>query len=1553
MHACPRVPQSLAVWRRASMTKCYWSLVSSAPKLSAVYLMALQFVRWVIVSPAEARELSEWLDRHLHMMDGLSPNELLLSTRSLILMIEQMQLPRQTEELALEPMKVMQELFHFAMTRFRSLSPSTFLSASKHEGPALGKKCVQQQVSLLELASACVLQTPPPFFQAQVAVVLGCARPLLWLESTVETALRCVSRILHGHYQGRQSYWTVGDDGSLPRYGSKSRCAHELKVLQHETPTRYGGGLFPGENLHSWYCRAGYIQSIIFPDAWDLLRGMHGYRSAALAARKFARRALGGPKELPHAARLVDSITEIVVCLAAPNLHWAVYKMIMPWLRTGRYMSPPYMCAAIRALKIMLDEKSEFHVILKRTEESRRLAILAQLASSLDELMRKANSQVGVERLHVRFFPLSMRNLEELPLSGWEDVDAVSEGEFGFRLPDCRDGIDTSSWAVEHLLPATPRRKSSTPLELEIYRRPQGPSGGRSSEAVSLSYSRCHSIMHDDAPMLLSLDLFSIWTMQTNEAPRQMRLLPETRLAFAKYAAALENNSTDGPASSKWLMLFIEALELLPHFDTNTIPGNVIVDKQGRCFLVKALAHPDERVARAAGLALQRLFDKHAELRVPLFKALLSLLGRIPVTDVAVQATAIGQLAQLIEIWTIKVDRIDAKSMTTTNVPEPREPYLAKIEAEALISMASASSAVRLSGLRLLEATNLFGHAMVSMHSRITNQLGREAEHRDEVATPRSHRSLAKRGSRNGCAGEVIASSGGSIARSPLCTARSTSSATDSDSAEMQELRLVRKLIKADAPKPTSKATLAPRLAAVLCYHWEEVQEQAMHRLLTVAGDAVLETSAYAWPSEFSLKDLARDEHSILWSHVLVAGVHVALDTGCIGMATMTRRALRRRMDRLPKLSAIHAESVDGLLIALHINWGSLLMACSGTPFGDTMPVGGVAKMMDVVNHLNAGSYAEGAGGNRGGPRSRQVPPKKTSRQRRLEKHQRKLGIFLNNEDWWEVDSDEEASPQLSMVRQLGRWVGVYLCHFDSPSYWVRQIVQLNLSAAHATTLPVVLARLLLQTQPGGTARSSRCKIGPASQVPSLVPLHAQQHPQQVTRLIRLLSQSHGLPKMLNSCVGLSALLVRCMHEGAETLLAPATRLVHQGRPSTALLSTLDPNEHLEWAIDYLAMVAGIADAICRARKLQGHAEYEDLVPGIDESTWPIQRRCELYGKLKCWSGHGRDGARVLAAEQKEIELELRHKHEISQKDMVRRCKLGARRRLRYVHWACAQLLCVGPLLPMKNVDVEEELSWATDGEMVAPFTLLSPLLAFHFDSVFPHFLLRTHALASPASGLFQAAIFKPMRASGRSSLAVHHARMSKAVLLSIDRAARGSEAAKRLLVSHHANIGAMLIWAIMFLVSPECSFRLDAVATLYDLLEEFSEPTTIEDVEDHPSSAGGPHAWPTRAEAEEFMAAHIEGLPDIFWRQLSHVLPLSESTTEADVKARASISDLLNAAATSGRTRSASQLLGFVEEMSQMMSQRLSQFSAAVICEVCDPPVALSSCLYAVTSGV
>ena len=82
-------------------------------------------------------------------------------------------------------------------------------------------------------------------------------------------------------------------------------------------------------------------------------------------------------------------------------------------------------------------------------------------------------------------------------------------------------------------------------------------------------------------------------------------------------------------------------------------------------------------------------------------------------------------------------------------------------------------------------------------------------------------------------------------------------------------------------------------------------------------------------------------------------------------------------------------------------------------------------------------------------------------------------------------------------------------------------------------------------------------------------------------------------------------------------------------------------------------------------------------------------------------------------------------------------------------------------------------------------------------------------------------------------------------------------------------------------------------------------------------------------------------------------MLPLSESTTDADEKARASISDLLNAAATSGRTRSASQLLGFVEEMSQMMSQRLSQFSAAVICEVCDPPVALSSCLYAVTSGV
>ena len=49
-------------------------------------------------------------------------------------------------------------------------------------------------------------------------------------------------------------------------------------------------------------------------------------------------------------------------------------------------------------------------------------------------------------------------------------------------------------------------------------------------------------------------------------------------------------------------------------------------------------------------------------------------------------------------------------------------------------------------------------------------------------------------------------------------------------------------------------------------------------------------------------------------------------------------------------------------------------------------------------------------------------------------------------------------------------------------------------------------------------------------------------------------------------------------------LLGPVRQLLASGQPTRGLLSSLDPDDQLPWALDYLTMVAGVADALCRLR---------------------------------------------------------------------------------------------------------------------------------------------------------------------------------------------------------------------------------------------------------------------------------------------------------------------------------------------------------------------------------
>ena len=113
----------------------------------------------------------------------------------------------------------------------------------------------------------------------------------------------------------------------------------------------------------------------------------------------------------------------------------------------------------------------------------------------------------------------------------------------------------------------------------------------------------------------------------------------------------------------------------------------------------------------------------------------------------------------------------------------------------------------------------------------------------------------------------------------------------------------------------------------------------------------MLQADSYRLPTDLSLRSLAAAEHSIIWSYVMASATHTALDAGCVRVARYTRRALRLRLRTLPPLAKMHAERPDGLIAIMHINWGSLVLACrltrplNPTPTPTPTPKQPVAKM--------------------------------------------------------------------------------------------------------------------------------------------------------------------------------------------------------------------------------------------------------------------------------------------------------------------------------------------------------------------------------------------------------------------------------------------------------------------------------------------------------------------------------------------------------------------------------------------------------------------------------
>ena len=763
----------------------------------------------------------------------------------------------------------------------------------------------------MELAVACVLQLRERFLHAQTPLLLDALRPLCWSPVSVEAALQCVLRLLHGCHHGPYPYWTAGP-GALARSGADP--AHEEAALP-----RYGTPMHPAEDLRACLQRLTQLRHLLFP----------GWQSTQESTRRFPLpafvRDLGmssAPSELPYAAQLVGPIADILVSMAAHNVTWAVEQLILPFLQLGwRRASAAYTAASMRALVSILDLESEFALGSRHAPGMARTQreVPALLAPHIEAIVRAAYKQVGLQRVGMRFSPLGLCTqpgaageplVDEQFLTDARLWEAAFDADFGHFTSTSPRTPGTPGAATS---PAAPTAPAAGPkallLRLTMYQGTM-PQSEDDEEMLHLSYLRCrHYPDHAEETSPLTLNPTLLWASHTSHAPARTLLRHETALARAQHEAQLEHTyTTGGYSKEEWSRLYSEAMSVLPVFHPGSIPSQLIVDSQSRCFLVRALVHPDDDVAVAAARALQQIMVHHAGLRVPVFKALLALLGRIPPSDVAVQATLLGQFCHLVQVWIAELDRQDQFNLGNASMLEPVEPFLAKMESEALIALNHPLASVRLPALQLLITARSLGQALAASHERTVSQITGDVQRKaadaadatrrlhlegDEKdvrrhagdASSRSERSwrTPRRGPRSFAGGDSQCGDG---------TQRSDASKM---SLEMEELQAVNDALreekearsihplthpsthpsiclstyfpiypsKARAPPPT--LTIGVRVADVFEDHWGAIRAAALRRLLVSDGDHVLQADSYRLPADLSLRSLAGAEHSIVW----------------------------------------------------------------------------------------------------------------------------------------------------------------------------------------------------------------------------------------------------------------------------------------------------------------------------------------------------------------------------------------------------------------------------------------------------------------------------------------------------------------------------------------------------------------------------------------------------------------------------------------------------------------------------------------------------------------
>ena len=111
----------------------------------------------------------------------------------------------------------------------------------------------------MELAIACVLQLKERFLHAQMPLLLDALRPLCWSTVSVEAALQCLLRLLHGCYHEPHPYWTAG-----PREGALAQSGDDPSHEEAELP-RYGTPMHPAEDLRACLERLTQLRNVLFP----------------------------------------------------------------------------------------------------------------------------------------------------------------------------------------------------------------------------------------------------------------------------------------------------------------------------------------------------------------------------------------------------------------------------------------------------------------------------------------------------------------------------------------------------------------------------------------------------------------------------------------------------------------------------------------------------------------------------------------------------------------------------------------------------------------------------------------------------------------------------------------------------------------------------------------------------------------------------------------------------------------------------------------------------------------------------------------------------------------------------------------------------------------------------------------------------------------------------------------------------------------------------------------------------------------------------------------